>query len=104
MADIFPIVRTVVERGHDYVKRLESGEHVKCRFCGNTIRLSNETVHLAEDGMQMVQCPYCWRKVSVLYFFDETLEKQKKLPYYAEYHGRTKRHYEHAEKDKIVED
>lgn len=77
---IFPIVREVVYYGHTYEKRMDEGEMVRCRFCGWEFPINGKTVHMAEDGMQMVCCPKCRRNVSILYFYDNTIRDTDKIP------------------------
>lgn len=81
----FPIVRNIVEGGQHFQKSLNKDDIVKCIFCGNPIKLSYRNTHLAEDGMEMVDCPGCGRHVSVLYYFDK-VENRKKDPVKVAYH------------------
>lgn len=71
---IFPIQRTVVESGRDFVKTLNVGDVVKCHYCGRPIEVKPGTVYIQrENGMEMVRCQYpgCKKGVSVLYYFDK---------------------------------
>ena len=81
----FPIVRHITEGGQHFTKELEENDIVKCWFCGYTIRLDYRTTHLAEDGMEMVDCPSCRRHVSVLYYFDKAIN-HKADPVKVAYH------------------
>ena len=75
----FPIVRDVIENGRHYIRTMDENEKVKCCMCNNPILIDARTVHVAEDGMQMVDCPSCKSHVSVLYYFDQ-VERNKKGP------------------------
>ena len=75
----FPIIRDIIEGGQHLTKSVEKDDAVKCIFCGNPIKLSYRNTHLAEDGMEMVDCPECGRHVSILYYFDR-VENRKKDP------------------------
>ena len=81
----FPIVRDIVEGGQHTTKSLYENDIVKCHFCGYPICLDFRHTHLAEDGMQMVDCPECKSHVSVLYYFDKA-ENRKKDPVKVAYH------------------
>lgn len=81
----FPIVRDIAEGGQHFKKLLDRDDIVKCIFCGNPIKLSYRNTHLAEDGMEMVDCPECGRHVSVLYYFDK-VENRKRDPVRVAYH------------------
>ena len=81
----FPIIRNVSEGGQHLTKSLDENDVVKCVFCGYPITLDYRTTHLAEDGMQMVDCPKCKQHVSVLYYFDKA-ENHKKDPIKVAYH------------------
>lgn len=81
----FPIVRDIIEGGQHLMKTLNKDDIVKCIFCGNPIELSYRNTHLAEDGMEMVDCPACQRHVSVLYYFDK-VENRKRDPVRVAYH------------------
>lgn len=81
----FPIVRDIIEGGQHLTKTLNKDDIVKCIFCGNPIKLSYRNTHLAEDGMEMVDCQECGRHVSVLYYFDK-VENRKKDPVKVAYH------------------
>lgn len=83
----FPIVRNVMENGYNFIRTMNENEKVKCRICGNPILIDNRTVHVAEDGMQMVDCPTCKSHVSVLYYFDQVDQGQKK-PVKVKFHRR----------------
>lgn len=98
MADIFPIIRTIVYNGQDYKKRLDEGDEVKCWFCSDKFKLTWRTVHVASDGMQMVHCPKCRRNVSVLYYFDNANKKTVETPKHKKNH-RSTRIYHHALKE-----
>ena len=79
--DIFPIIRTVVSYGHEYQKRIDEGDRVRCHICGHPFVIDRYSVHVADDGMQMVDCPMCRAHVSVLYYFDKTnLPEPKVIP------------------------
>lgn len=75
----FPIVRNIVEGGQHLTKFVEKDDVVKCLFCGYPFKLNYRTTHMAEDEMQMVDCPKCNCHVSVLYYFDK-VENRKKDP------------------------
>lgn len=81
----FPIVRDIIEGGQHLTKTLNKDDIVKCYFCGSSIKLSTRNTHLAEDGMEMVDCPVCGRHVSVLYYFDK-VENRKRDPVRVAYH------------------
>lgn len=81
----FPIVRDIIEGGQHLTKTLNKDDIVKCIFCGNPIKLSYRNIHLAEDSMEMVDCPECGRHVGVLYYFDK-VENRKKDPVKVAYH------------------
>ena len=81
----FPIVRDIVEGGQHLTKSLYENDIVKCYFCGNPIKLSYRNTHLAEDSMEMVDCPECGHHASVLYYFDK-VENRKKDPVKVAFH------------------
>ena len=81
----FPITRNIIEGGQHLTKMLNKDDIVKCIFCGYPIKLSYRNTHLAEDGMEMVDCPACQHHVSVLYYFDK-VENCKKDPVKVAYH------------------
>ena len=81
----FPIIRNVAEGGQHFDKILYENDIVKCHFCGYSICIDNRHVHLADDGMQMVDCPGCGQHVSVLYYFDR-VENRKRDPVRVAYH------------------
>lgn len=81
----FPIVRDIVEGGQHITKSLYENDIVKCIFCGIPIKLNYRNTHLAEDGMEMVDCQECGRHVSVLYYFDK-VENRKRDPVRVAYH------------------
>lgn len=81
----FPIIRDIVEGGQHFQKSLNKDDIVKCLFCGYPFKLNYHTTHIAEDGMEMVDCPGCGRHVSVLYYFDK-VENRKKDPVKVAYH------------------
>lgn len=81
----FPIVRDIVEGGQHLTKSLYENDIVKCLFCGYPFKLNYRTTHMAEDGMQMVDCPGCGQHVSVLYYFDK-VENRKRDPVRVAYH------------------
>ena len=81
----FPIVRDIIEGGQHLTKTLDKDDIVKCYFCGYPICIDRRHVHLADDGMQMVDCPECGRHVSVLYYFDK-VENRKRDPVRVAYH------------------
>lgn len=81
----FPITRDIIEGGQHLTKILEKDDIVKCYFCGSPIKLSTRNTHLAEDGMEMVDCSKCGRHVSVLYYFDK-VENRKRDPVRVAYH------------------
>ena len=81
----FPIVRDIIEGGQHLTKSLYENDIVKCHFCGSLIKLSTRNTHLADDGMQMVDCPECGQHVSVLYYFDK-VENRKRDPVRVAYH------------------
>lgn len=74
----FPIVRNVSEGGHSFERMLNENDKVACVICGSPILIDFRTVHMAEDGMQMVDCPVCKSHVSVLYYFDQVDQRNKK--------------------------
>ena len=73
----FPIVRDVIENGHHFIRSVNENEKVKCRMCNHPIVLNKRNVHVAEDGMQMVDCPACKSHVSILYYFDQVAQNKK---------------------------
>lgn len=81
----FPIVRDIIEGGQHFQKSLNKDDIVKCLFCGYPFKLNYRTTHLADDSMEMVDCPGCGRHVSVLYYFDK-VENRKKDPVRVAYH------------------
>lgn len=81
----FPIVRDIVEGGQHFQKSLNKDDIVKCLFCGYPFKLNYRTTHLAEDSMEIVDCPECGRHVSVLYYFDK-VENRKRDPVRVAYH------------------
>lgn len=81
----FPIVRDIIEGGQHFQKSLNKDDIVKCLFCGCPFKLNYRTTHLAEDSMEMVDCPECGRHVSILYYFDR-VENRKKDPVKVAYH------------------
>lgn len=83
----FPITRDIIE-GRQHVQRtLYENDKVKCWFCNRPIILDFRHTHMAEDGMQMVDCPSCKRSVSVLYYFDR-VENRKRDPIKVAHHRR----------------
>ena len=81
----FPIIRDVIESGQHYIRTMGENEKVKCRMCNNPILIDKRTVHVAEDGMQMVDCPSCNSHVSILYYFDQ-VDKRVRKPVKVKYH------------------
>lgn len=81
----FPIVRDVIENGHHFIHSVNENEKVKCRMCNHPIILNKRNIHVAEDGMQMVDCPACKSHVSILYYFDQ-IERKNKGPVHAKPH------------------
>lgn len=81
----FPITRDIIEGGQHLTKTLNKDDIVKCCFCGSPIKLSYRNTHLADDGMQIVDCPECGQHVSVLYYFDK-VENRKRDPVRVAYH------------------
>ena len=81
----FPIVRDVIESGQHYIRTMGENEKVKCRMCNNPILIDARTVHVADDGMQMVDCPSCNSHVSILYYFDQ-VDKRVRKPVKVKYH------------------
>ena len=81
----FPIVRDVIESGQHYIRTMDENEKVKCRMCNNPILIDARTVHVADDGMQMVDCPSCNSHVSILYYFDQ-VDKRVRKPVKVKYH------------------
>lgn len=81
----FPITRDIIEGGQHLTKSVEKDDIVKCLFCGYPFKLNYLTTHMAEDEMQMVDCPKCNRHVSVLYYFDK-VENRKRDPVRVAYH------------------
>ena len=75
---IFPIIRNVSERGHHFERVLNENDKVNCFFCKYPILIDYRSVHVAPDGMQMVDCPACKKHVSVLYYFDQVDQRNKK--------------------------
>lgn len=73
----FPIVRDIIENGQHFIRTMNENEKVKCRICNNPILIDARTVHVAEDGMQMVDCPVCKSHVSILYYFDQVDQNRK---------------------------
>lgn len=73
----FPIVRDIIENGQHFIRTMNENEKVKCRICNNPILIDTRTVHVAEDGMQMVDCPVCKNHVSILYYFDQVDQNRK---------------------------
>lgn len=67
---IFPITRDIIEGGQHLTRSLYENDIVKCVCCGNPILIDYRSTHLANDEMEMVDCPSCRRHVSVLYYFD----------------------------------
>ena len=80
----FPIVRDVIENGQHFIRSINENEKVKCRMCNHPIALNKRNVHVAEDGMQMVDCPACKSHVSILYYFDQV--DQNKKPVKVKFH------------------
>lgn len=81
----FPIVRDIIENGRHYIRTMNENDKVKCRMCNNSILIDKRSVHVAEDGMQMVDCPSCKSHVSVLYYFDQ-VDKRTQKPVRVKYH------------------
>ena len=81
----FPIVRDIIENGQHFIRMMDENEKVKCRMCNNPILIDARTVHVAEDGMQMVDCPSCKSHVSILYYFDQ-VDKRIRKPVKVKYH------------------
>lgn len=81
----FPIVRDVIESGRHYIRTIGENEKVKCCMCNNPILIDTRTVHVAEDGMQMVDCQSCKSHVSILYYFDQ-VDKRIGKPVKVKYH------------------
>ena len=81
----FPIIRAVIESGQHYIRTMGENEKVKCCMCNNPIFIDKRTVHVAEDGMQMVDCPACNSHVSILYYFDQ-VDKRVRKPVKVKYH------------------
>lgn len=81
----FPIVRDIAEGGQHLTKSLYENDIVKCHFCGYPFELNYRTTHMAEDEMQMVDCPKCNCHVSVLYYFNK-VENRKRDPVRVAYH------------------
>lgn len=73
----FPIVRDIIENGQHFIRTMNENEKVKCRMCNNPILIDTRTVHVAEDGMQMVDCPVCKNHISILYYFDQVEQNRK---------------------------
>lgn len=81
----FPIIRDIIEGGQHLTKSIYENDIVKCYFCGYPICIDHRHVHLADDGMQMVDCPKCDRHVSILYYFDK-VENHKHDPVRVAFH------------------
>lgn len=69
----FPIVRHVVESGHEYVRTLQRYDKVPCWQCGQIIRLDYPTVYLDEQGLEVVRCRNCGRRVDAFHYLDKVL-------------------------------
>ena len=82
---IFPITRDIIEGGQHLTRWLYENDIVKCVCCGNPILIDYRTTHLANDEMEMVDCPSCKRHVSVLYYFDRVTNR-KRDPVRVAYH------------------
>ena len=83
----FPITRDIVENGQHFIRTMDKNEKVKCRICNNPILIDKRTVHVAEDGMEMVDCPSCKSHVSILYYFDQ-VDQRVKNPVKVKFHRR----------------
>ena len=81
----FPIIRHISENGHNFDRVINENDRVNCFFCNYSILIDYRTVHVARDGMQMVDCPACERHVSVLYYFDQ-VDKNRKKPVKVKFH------------------
>ena len=73
----FPITRDIIESGYHLTRTLYENDIVKCVCCNYPIVLDYRTTHLAEDDMEMVDCPGCKRHVSVLYYFDRVTNRKR---------------------------
>lgn len=81
----FPIIRDIIEGGQHLTKSVEKDDVVKCLFCGYPFKLNYRTTHMADDEMQMADCPKCDRHVSILYYFDK-VENRKHDPVRVAFH------------------
>lgn len=74
----FPIQRTVVYRGHDYIRTLNENDVVSCWCCGRPIVIDKQSVVNTEYDVPLVRCknPECRKNVSVLYYFDRIVDNE----------------------------
>ncbi len=80
MADIFPIVATVVYDGLDHTKILNKGERVLCYFCKEPITINEQSVFVHEDGTKVINCHKCGSHVEAFYYYDKQLDKKTDIP------------------------
>ena len=73
----FPITRDIIEGGYHLTRTLYENDIVKCVCCNYPIVLDYRTTHMAEDEMEIVDCPACKRHVSVLYYFDRVTNRKR---------------------------
>ena len=73
----YPIQRTIVSYGHDYIRTLDKGEVVKCWYCGDPITINDKTVYPSPaDQMPIVCCSNCFKRAPVLYYFDRVINPE----------------------------
>lgn len=81
---VFPITSNVVLPGEDTVKvkTLNRDDGVNCWWCKERFYVSEKTALVVDKyGNAALQCPFCGKKVSVLYYYDEARPTTRKERY-----------------------
>ena len=74
----FPITSIVKHGGDTYEYVLNKGDIVKCFYCNDRITISQKVIVIPDMyNNTAVRCPNCGKVVSVLYYYDKIIGKEK---------------------------
>lgn len=71
----FPVTRTEVVCGSDYLRTVNENTTVHCVFCGQDLLINEDTAYLqkkSEDDMPYVRCPRCMRAAALENYWPQT--------------------------------